>query len=119
MFKKIIGKIFKQKIEGDPDLFNLFLNFVKTLHDKETKNDEKTKDEVLKYAQEQTYHSIDRTQVNSRAEKEILEVHLSIKDFEKKYPETFTEEWEKQLNELIREQEERILKIKQLYGTKD
>lgn len=76
---EIIGKLFKQKIDRDPDFFKLFLNFVKTLHDKETKKDEETKDEVLKYALEQTYHSIDRTQVNSRAEKEIMDFFLMHK----------------------------------------
>jgi DNA helicase-4 len=76
---KIIGNIFKQKINMDSDFHKLFLNFVKTLHDNEKKEDETTKDESLKYVREQTYYSIDRTQVNSRAEKEIMDFFLMHK----------------------------------------
>ena len=84
---------------------NIYIRLIKSIYE----DSDYDYDEAL----QQTYA------LEYKAEKKILEVHLNIKDFEKKYPETFTEEWEKQLNELIREQEEKILKIRQLYGTKD
>jgi len=76
---EIIQKIFKQKIQNNPDYYKLFLKFVKTLHDKETKEDTETKDETLAYARERTYFSLDNTRVNSRAEKEILDFFLTHK----------------------------------------
>jgi hypothetical protein len=84
---------------------NIYIRLIKRLYE----DSDYDYDEAL----QQTYV------LEYKAEKDILEVHLSIKDFEKKYPGTFTEEWEKQLNELIREQEEKIVKIKQLHETKD
>ena len=75
---EIIQKLFDQKIKNEPDNYKLFLNFVKTLHDKE-KEDVKTKDETLVYARERTYYSIDNTKVNSRAEKEIMDFFLTSK----------------------------------------
>ena len=76
---ELVEKIFKQKIYSDPNFYQLFLNFVKTLHDKENEAIEVTKDEALEYAQEQTYCSIDRTEVKSRAEKEIIDFFLMHK----------------------------------------
>jgi len=79
----IIQKIFRQKIENEPDYYKLFLDYVQTLHDKETKKDVKAKDETLVYARERTYFSIDNTKVNSRAEKEIMDFFLTSKLNEK------------------------------------
>ncbi len=76
---EIIGKLFKQKIDTDPNFYVLFLNYVKTLHDKEKNEYKETTDEAITYAQEQTYCSIDRTQVNSKAEKEIMNFFLMHK----------------------------------------
>lgn len=70
---EIIQKIFNNKIKNEPDFYKLFLQFVKTLHDKETKENSETKDEALTYARERAYYSINNTRVNSRAEKEILD----------------------------------------------
>ena len=75
---EIIQKVFSQKIKNEPDYHKLFLNFAKTLHDKE-KEDVKTKDETLLYARERTYYSIDNTKVNSQAEKEIMDFFLTRK----------------------------------------
>lgn len=87
--REIIRKIFKQKIENEPDYYKLFLDFVKTLHDKETREDVETKDETLRYARERPYFSINRKRVNSRAEKEILDFFLTTqlngKSIEVKY----------------------------------
>jgi DNA helicase-4 len=76
---EIIEKIFNQKIDNDPDFYNLFLSFVKNLDDKEEKEDEKTKDEALSYAKERTYYALDKTRVKSRAEKEIMDFFLTHK----------------------------------------
>ncbi len=74
---EIIQKIFNNKIKNEPDFYKLFLQFAKTLHDKETKEDVKTKAEALTYARERAYYSINNTRVNSRAEKEILDFFLT------------------------------------------
>jgi len=76
---EVIQKIFEQKIENEPAFYELFLKFVKTLHDKEIKADAKAKDETITYARERTYFSIDNTRVNSRAEKEIMDFFLTSK----------------------------------------
>ncbi len=76
---EIVQKIFKHKIRNEPAFHKLFLNFVKTLHDRETTEDNRVKDESLKYARERTYFAIDNTRVNSRAEKEILDFFLTHK----------------------------------------
>jgi len=76
---EIIRDIFTQKIKDEPDYYKLFLGFVKTLHDKETREDVETKDEVLTYAREHRYFSINGKQVNSRAEREILDFFLTHK----------------------------------------
>jgi len=76
---EIIQMLFNHEIKNDPDFYKLFLQFVKTLHNKETKEDGKTKGEPLTYARERAYYSINNTRVNSQAEKEILDFFLSHK----------------------------------------
>ena len=76
---EVVQQIFKDKVETDPDFYNLFLKFVKTLHNKETEEDVKIKAETLAYAQERSYFSIDNTKVNSQAEKEIMDLFLTLK----------------------------------------
>lgn len=76
---EIIRKIFEQKIGDEPDYYKLFLNFVKTIHDKDNREDVEKKDEVLIYARERSYFSINNTRVNSRAEKEIFDFLLMHK----------------------------------------
>ena len=76
---EIIEKIFNKRIDKDPDFYNVFLNFVKTLYDKEEKEDEKTKDEALSYAKERTYYALNKTKIKSRAEKEIMDFFLTHK----------------------------------------
>ena len=75
----IIRSIFEQKIGDEPDYYKLFLNFVKTIHDKDERKDIEKKDEALIYARERSYFSINNTRVNSRAEKEILDFLLMHK----------------------------------------
>jgi len=76
---EIIQSVFIHKIKNESDYYKLFLRFVKTLHDKEIMQSDKTKDDVLTYARERTYISINNTRVNSQAEKEILDFFLSNK----------------------------------------
>lgn len=72
-----IQRIFNQKIKGEPDFYKLFLDYVKTLHDKEViEEDAKAKKQALTYARERAYFSINNTRVNSRAEKEIMDFFL-------------------------------------------
>jgi len=75
----IVQTIFDKKINDDTGFYKLFLQYVKTLNEKETEEDVKTKVEVLEYARERSYLSINRTRVNSRAEKEILDFFLMHK----------------------------------------
>jgi len=74
-----IQKIFSQKIKSEPDYYKSFLTFAKTLHDYDEKESAKTKNQTLTYAHEQTCYAIDRTKVNSRAEKEIMDFLLTSK----------------------------------------
>jgi len=74
---EIIQKIFNNKIRNESDFYELFLQFVKTLHDKEAKDDGETKAEALIYSRERAYYSINNTRVNSRAEKEMLDFFLT------------------------------------------
>jgi len=74
-----IQKIFKHKLKNEPDYYKLFLEFAKTLYDKEPREENKEKDETLTYARERPYFSINNTQVNSRAEKEIMDFLLTHK----------------------------------------
>jgi DNA helicase-4 len=72
-------KIFSQKIKSEPDYYKSFLTFAKTLYDYDEKESVKTKNEALTYAHEQTCYAINRTKVNSRAEKEIMDFLLTSK----------------------------------------
>lgn len=56
---EIIEKVFKQNINYDPDYYKLFLDYVKTLHDREITKEED--EEALFYAQKLSHYSIDRT----------------------------------------------------------
>lgn len=76
---EVIQKTFKHKVKNEPEYYELFLKFVKTLHDKETKEGGKTKDDALTYTRERAYFSIGNTRVNSRAEKEIMDFFLTNK----------------------------------------
>ncbi len=74
--RRTIDNLFRQKIETNQKYYNLFLSYVKTLHDKEKKETGEANGISLEYAIKQAYVSIDRTQVNSRAEKEIIDFFL-------------------------------------------
>ena len=76
---EVIQKIFDNKIRNEPDFYKLFLQFVKTLHDKETKEKGETKAEALIYARERAYYSMNNVRVNSRAEKEIMDFFSAYK----------------------------------------
>ena len=74
-----IKRIFEHKIDSEPAFYELFLQYVKTLHDKEKEEELRTKEETLIYTRERSYFSIDNTRVNSRAEKEIMDFFLTNK----------------------------------------
>ena len=71
-----IKRIFERKIKSQPDFYELFVRFAKTLHDKEEEGFE-TEEETLAYARERPYFSINNTRVNSQAEKEIMAFFLT------------------------------------------
>ena len=73
---RIVGKIFDKKIEDEPEFFKLFLNFIKTLREKEESESEEKKNS-LEYKQGQAYIAIDGTRVKSRDEKEIMDFFLT------------------------------------------
>lgn len=75
---EIIKKLFGNKLQTEPDYYKLFLQYAKTLHDKD-EQDFESKEESLQYLQKQTYFSINRTAVRSRAEKEIMDFFLTNK----------------------------------------
>ena len=74
----VIKRIFEHKTKTQPDFYKLFLQFAKTIHDKEPE-DSGTEQETLTYARERPYFSINNKRVNSRAEKEIMDFFLTHK----------------------------------------
>lgn len=74
----VIKRIFEHKIKTQPDFYNLFLQYAKTLHDKEIEGP-RTEQETLTYARKRPYYSINNTRVNSQAEKEIMDFFLTHK----------------------------------------
>ena len=72
----VMKRIFEHKIESQPDFYELFVRFAKTLHDKE-EGGSGAEEETLEYARERPYFSIDNTHVSSQAEKEIMDFFLT------------------------------------------
>jgi len=77
--RKMIKRIYKHKLEAEPDYYQAFLRYVKTLHDPEPQEEYKRKENTLAYKKILPYTSIDNTRVKSRAEKEILDFFLTNK----------------------------------------
>jgi DNA helicase-4 len=77
----VISRLFKQRIRTDMTYYHQFLKFIRTLNDKNTREpDEATgKSQVLEYARQRPYFSINNTQVNSRAEKDLMDFFLMHK----------------------------------------
>lgn len=75
---RIINRIFMNKIKNEPKFYKQFLDFIRTLHDKEEVRVEE-KNQHLEYVRKRPYFSIDNTRVNSRAEKELMDFFLMHK----------------------------------------
>lgn len=73
---EIVRRIFEHKVKNEPNFYESFLQYAKTVHDKETEVP-RTEQETLTYARERSYLSINNTCVNSRAEKEIMDFFLT------------------------------------------
>ncbi|UCE16580.1 MAG: UvrD-helicase domain-containing protein [Candidatus Bathyarchaeota archaeon] len=76
---RMIKRIYRNKLKDDPDYYQVFLRYVKNLHDIEQEEDYKRKEDTLAYKRILPYTSIDNTRVKSRAEKEILDFFLTNK----------------------------------------
>ena len=75
---QMIRYLFKQKL-SQQEYYQLFLQYVKTIHNDEKYDLLETKAETLAYARSRPYYAIDNTKVESKAEKEIMDFFLSHK----------------------------------------
>jgi DNA helicase-4 len=73
--REIIKTLYQHEL-SEPEYYQLFLQYVKTLHDDEKDDSLRNKAESLEYAQRRAYFSINNTRVNSKAEKEIMDFFL-------------------------------------------
>jgi len=74
---ELIRAYLEKRIVNEPEFYRLFLRYAKTIHDKEKKDGLRDREEVLTYARERSYSSIDGTVVRSIAEKEIMDFFLT------------------------------------------
>jgi len=79
----MIKSIFQDEIKYKPDSYQAFLKYVKSLHDTEVKRDTAAQLGTLRLKRSLPYTSINDKQVQSRAEKEILDFLLTSKLNEK------------------------------------
>lgn len=76
---RLIRRIYEEKLKADPDLYNAFLRYVKSLHENRIEKAVENKEETLAMKKALPYRGIDNTRVKSRAEKEILDFFLTTK----------------------------------------
>ncbi len=77
---EVVTGIFKQRISEDPEFYSLFLRYSKYFNDVETEvSGCGDTDDIVTYAKERSYFAINGKNVNSRAEKEILDFFLTTK----------------------------------------
>ena len=76
---RLVKRIFEDKMKAEPDFYNAFLRYVKSLHETEMEEDSRSKEEDIALMRLLAYASIDNTCVKSRAEKEILDFFLTNK----------------------------------------
>jgi DNA helicase-4 len=74
-----IDSYFECEIAANSAFYKLFLDYVKTVHDKDPKSNPMDEKASLEYAKEQSYFSIDSTPVKSKAEKTIMDFLLSYR----------------------------------------
>jgi DNA helicase-4 len=73
-----IRALYKNRLE-EPEYYRLFIEYVKTLHDREWKSNPESKGDSLDYAKGRPYVYINNVHVRSKAEKEILDFFLTHK----------------------------------------
>jgi len=76
---RLVKRIYEDKLKAEPDCYNAFLRYVKSLHETEMEEDSRSREEDLAFMKLLSYTSIDNTRVKSRAEKEILDFFLTNK----------------------------------------
>jgi len=76
---RIVKSTYQDKLKSDSEFYQTFLNYVKSLHETEVEKDVANKVSTLAMKKTLPYTSIDDTQVQSRAEKEILDFLLTSK----------------------------------------
>ena len=74
---RIVKGIYHHELRSDPDFYQDFLNYVKSIRETEAEEDLTDKLGTLKMRRTRPYTSIDDTLVQSRAEKEILDFLLT------------------------------------------
>jgi DNA helicase-4 len=70
---------FEEEIVKNPQFYQLFIRYAKTVQDKDERSTQSDKDAVVAYAKERKYISINGIKVNSNAEKEIMDFLLTHK----------------------------------------
>jgi len=76
---RLIKRIYREAVRSRSDVYQAFLNYVKSLHDTVMEEDITAKVSALKMKRTMPYTSINDTRVQSRAEKEILDFFLTSK----------------------------------------
>jgi len=76
---EMVKKIYKRKLESEPDFYDVFLRYVRSFRDVEEKADFEDKERALHYKKMLRYVAINGVHVKSRAEKEILDFFLMHK----------------------------------------
>ena len=74
-----IDNYFEGEIAANSAFYKLFLDYIKTVHDKDPESYPMDKEASLEYAKERSYFSINSTPVKSKAEKTIMDFLLSNK----------------------------------------
>lgn len=76
---RLVKEIYQDKLKSEADFYHAFLRYVKSLHDTEVEEDIMNKVSTLEMKRTLPYISINDKQVQSRAEKEILDFLLTSK----------------------------------------
>ena len=74
-----VKSYFEEQVHTNQDFYRLFIQYMVTVNDKDSKVNEEDKEAIVAHAKEQSYISINGTKVKSRAEKEIMDWLLTHK----------------------------------------